>query len=240
MRKQYGTSLIELMIASTIGLFLILGLGTVFYSMRQTSIARQGLSTLQNNERLAMTFLTTSIRGAGFYTFSINPGVIISPSTQFPAVPSSFTQGQSIFGTTNGGTADTLSVRFVTPPLGAPGTLIQGCSAGLIASTPYTDTYSIQPSLPGVPVTNDLVCTENGVAYHLIAGIQGMSVLYGIDTSPTHIGSVTEYVPASGVTNWANVKTVSITLLFSNPLSGTPNQPQTVSFSMTAPYMNGL
>lgn len=240
MKTQHGASLIELMIASTIGLFLILGLGTIFYSMRQTSIARQGLSTLQNNERLAMTFLTTSIRGAGYYTFSTAPGVIVSPGIQFPAVPGSFTQGQSIFGTSSGGTTDTLSVRFVTPQQGAPGSVIQGCSAGLAANTPYTDTYSIQPSLPGVPVTNDLVCTENGVINHLIAGVQGMTVLYGIDTSPNRSGSVTEYVTASGVTNWVNVKTVSVTLLFANPLIGPANQPQTVSFSMTAPYMNGL
>ena len=34
MRKERGIGLVELMIALTIGLFILLGLGTIFYSMR--------------------------------------------------------------------------------------------------------------------------------------------------------------------------------------------------------------
>lgn len=244
MKTQRGVSLIELMIAMSIGLFLILGLGTVFYTMQTSASARQGLSTLQNNERMAMTFLGADIQGAGFFPF-VNSGT--NAQLYFQPVANSFSSGQSIFGVSSGagGTTDTLSVRFVTPLASAPSAVAQGCAANLPAITSYTDTFSIQPSLPGVPVTSDLVCTEANTnvggttqAIHLIAGVQGMIVLYGVDT--TGQGSVTEYVPASAITNWGTVKTVNVTLLFANPLAQPGQTLPPVSFSRTVPYMNGL
>ncbi len=240
MSAQRGFGLVEMMVAITIGLFLILGLGTIFYSMRQTSIARQGLSDLQNNERMAMTFLGAGIQGAGFYPIS-NP-FTTTAVTAFPLVSGSFLAGQSIAGTGTGGGygvsspvgTDTLSVRFVTPPSSAPGAVIQGCATGLTSNTLYTDVFSVQM----VNGTSTLVCTESGTAIPLIAGVQGMSVRYGVD--PTSSGSVTSYVSATGVTNWAFVKTVSVTLQFTNPLAGQPGQSATVNFTRTIPYMNGL
>ena len=73
MRRERGIGLVELMIALTIGLFIMLGLGTVFYSMRQTSISSQGLSSLQDSERMAMTFLGNAIQGAGYYIYAQPP-----------------------------------------------------------------------------------------------------------------------------------------------------------------------
>ena len=227
MRTQRGFGLVEMMVAVTIGLFLILGLGAIFISMRQTSIARQGLSALQDSERMAMTLLGAGIQGAGFYP---NP-LTTTAATQFPAA-GAFAGGQSISGTGNGGGygaaspvgTDTLSVRFVASALG----VVQGCSTPLVAGTLYKDVFSVSGG--------NLVCTENGTAYNLVAGVQGMSVLYGVDTA----GSVTQYLPASSVTSWANIKTVSVTLQFANPLAGQPGQPTTVSFTRTIPYMNGL
>lgn len=224
MRAQRGFGLVEMMVATTIGLFLILGLGAIFFSMRQTSIARQGLSDLQNSERMAMTFLGASIQGAGFYPNQFSTTAV----TQFP-IAGSFLAGQSILGTGSGVGTDTLSVRFKTPLAGDPAS-IQGCSTGMVANTLYTDAFSVSGG--------NLVCTENGTAITLVAGVQGMSVLYGVD--PTSSGSVTSYLPATSVTNWALIKTVSITLQFTNPLAGQTGQPATVSFTRTIPYMNGL
>jgi type IV pilus assembly protein PilW len=236
MSAQRGVGIVELMVAITIGMFLVLGLGTMFYSMRQTFTARQGLSALQDSERMAMTFLGASIQGAGFY-----PNVLTTnTATQFPAVTGSFFAGQSIFGTT-GATAntDTLSVRFVTPLTGT--TNVQGCSAALVASTAttpaaYTDVFSV--------AGGNLVCTETvtttastTTTIPLVAGVAGMTVLYGVDT--TGNGSVTQYLTASAVT-WSQVKTVNITMLFNNPLSGQAGQPATVSVTRVVPYMNGL
>lgn len=225
MSSQRGISLIELMVALTIALFLLLGVGVMFISMRHTFIDRQALSALQNNERVAMTILAANIQGAGYYPSSIPPAS--------PATPPAWTVGQPLSGTAGGTSPDTLSTSFISPATGS--TNNQGCSATPVASTTYTDVFSIGAATSTYP--NTLICTENGTAIPLITGVTGMSVLYGID--PTGLG-LSEYVDASGVTNWANVKSVGITLVFSNPLASEPGQPATVSVTRVATYMNRL
>lgn len=226
MKTQRGLSLVELMISIALGLLLMVGLGTVFFSMKQTSSLRQGLSALQNNERMAMMFLKTSIQTAGYY-----------PN---PLAPSPVTQAISGTGTGAAG-ADTLSVSFVAST-GA--TSSQGCSAALTSGDQYTDVFSISGG--------NLVCTETDttagtapVAYTLVSGLSGMNIHYGVD--PTCSGSVTEYVNAAGVTGavcsaplGAQLKTVNVSLIFTNPLAGSAGQPQTVTIAQTIPYMNGL
>ena len=242
MNTQRGITLVELMVAMVIGLFLMLGLGTMFYSMRTTSIARQGLSALQDNERMTMTFLGASIQGAGSYPNALTQ----NSAAQFPA-SGVFAAGQTLSGST-GATpnTDSISVRFVTPLTGT--TNIQGCAPNLTANTAYTDVFTVNTT------SDTFVCTENAAVIPLVAGIAGvtsgavvtnlagiagMSILYGVDTTGT--GSVTQYLPASSTLNWSAVKTVSVTLLFNNPLAGQSGQvAATVAVTRVFPYMNGL
>jgi type IV pilus assembly protein PilW len=228
MRTQRGFGLIEMMVALTIGMVLLLGLGTVFDSMRQTYLSRQSMSQVQSNQRMAMLFVSTSIRNAGFYP---NP-VARTAATQFPA-SGSFAAGQSVGGAGAGAGSDTFSARFTA----SGGDAIQGCSAQLNANDVYTDVFSISGGY--------LTCTETDntagsppVAVNLISGLAGMNVLYGVDT--TGGGSVTEYLTATQVTPGTSIKTVGVTLLFTNPLAGQPGQPATVSLTQTMPYMIGL
>lgn len=229
MSSQRGISLIELMVALTIALFLLLGVGVMFISMRHTFIDRQALSALQNNERIAMTILAASIQGAGYYPSSIPPAS--------PATPPAWSVGQPLSGTAGGTSPDTLSTSFISPATGS--TNNQGCSAAPVANTAYTDVFSIGAATSTYP--NTLICTEQygtvTTVIPLITGVTGMSVLYGID--PAGLG-LSEYVDASGVTNWATVKSVGITLVFSNPLASEPGQPATVSVTRVATYMNRL
>ena len=246
MKTQRGVSLVELMVSIAIGMLLLLGLGTIFFSVNQTSQLRHGLSDLQNNERMAMIFLRTSIHNAGYYP---NP-ISSTAATQFPTDGSSFAAGQTLFGTGSGvGGADTLSVRFAA----ASGvTSSQGCSATLNPGDLYRDDFSV--SVPG----GNLICTETDkttgtapVSVTLITGLSGMNVQYGVD--PACTGSVTEYLTANLIASsvWtgvctpplgSQVKTVNVTLTFNNPLAGQAGQSthQTINITETIPYMNGL
>ncbi len=228
MRTQRGVGLVEMMVAVTIGLVLLLGLGTVFVSLKQTSDLRLKMSTVQNNERLAMMFLATSIRNAGYYP---TPAAVAGQIN----LVAPFTQAISGIGTGVSG-ADTFSVSFVPPPTGVS-TAAQGCTANLNAGDTYTDTFSV--------TGGNLVCTEQAVGaagtttttVNLITGLTGMNVNYGVDTVGN--GSVTEYMPANSVTTlgyWASVKTVVIQLIFNNSLAGQPGQPATVSLQQTIAY----
>lgn len=237
MKTQRGVGLIELMISITIGLFLILGLGTMFYAMRETSNSRNGLSDLQDSERMAMIFLGSAVQGAGSFPIGTAP-TFNTATLEFPAASTAdytFLSSQSINGTT-GATAgtDTLSIRFRSNPAAAGVGAIQGCSSSITTTnTLYTNTFSVSGGNP-----SNLVCTQNGTVTPMVPGVAGMTVLYGVD--PTNSGSVTGYVTASSVTNWSSVKTVNITLQFTNPLAGQPGQPATVPFSRTIAVMNAI
>jgi hypothetical protein len=138
----------------------------------------------------------------------------------------------------------------------------QGCSAALTAGDSYTDTFSIPTTGPNVGY---LTCTEvdsgpiaaGTSTVPLVGGapgtgtnVLGMNVLYGVDLACS--GSVTNYLVASQITpaaTWtdicsapfgAKIKTVTVTLLFANPLYGETGQPSGVSLTQTMPYMNGL
>jgi len=66
MKKQKGLSLIELMIAITLGLILITGVLQVFISSKTVYTTQQALSRIQETGRLAIDFLARDIRMAGY------------------------------------------------------------------------------------------------------------------------------------------------------------------------------
>lgn len=65
-RGQAGLSLIELMIAMTLGLFILAGILTVFITNKQTYIVQQGIAHIQESGRFATTHLAHDIRLAGY------------------------------------------------------------------------------------------------------------------------------------------------------------------------------
>lgn len=66
MRKQAGLSLIELMIAITLGLVLMTGVMQVFISSRVTFATQQAMSRIQETGRLAVEFISRDVRMAGY------------------------------------------------------------------------------------------------------------------------------------------------------------------------------
>lgn len=96
-RHQRGLTLVELMIAMLLGLFLVGGLLQIFISSKQTYRMQEGLSRLQENGRFALDFITRDIRMAGFRGCSSvrqdadNDGIEDFPIIQLKqATPSNF------------------------------------------------------------------------------------------------------------------------------------------------------
>lgn len=65
-RNQYGYSLIELMVASVVGLMLLGGMLFVFTGSRQGSRHAEAMARMQENTRIAVELLSAEIRMAGF------------------------------------------------------------------------------------------------------------------------------------------------------------------------------
>ena len=64
--SQRAFTLIELMIAMLIGVFLMAGVIQIFLSAKQAYRLQENLSRLQENGRFAMDIITKDIRSAGF------------------------------------------------------------------------------------------------------------------------------------------------------------------------------
>lgn len=68
--KNNGFSLVELMIAMVLGLFLVAGVGTVYLSAKKTFAVNEQVSGLDENARVALRTLTQHIEHAGYASTS--------------------------------------------------------------------------------------------------------------------------------------------------------------------------
>ena len=64
--KQSGLTLLELMLAMTLGLFIVAGVGTGYLSSKQSYATRDQISELDENARMALRVLTEHIEHAGY------------------------------------------------------------------------------------------------------------------------------------------------------------------------------
>ncbi len=227
---QAGFGLVELMVAVTIGLFVVAGIGAVFVNFKQAFNTQDALAQLQDNERLALTLLGSTIESAGYFP---NP-VLNTAATLMPAVAGgygSLAAGQALVGT-SAAAGDTITTRFVTS--GGDGLLnCLGQTNTSGANQVFMNTFSLAPS-------GDLLCsTDGGVTTNAIVGsVAGFSVLYGVDTNG--LGTAYSYLPASSVTaaQWRLVRTARVTIAFRNPFAGQGGQPPTVSWTQIISLLN--
>jgi type IV pilus assembly protein PilW len=238
---QRGFTLLELLIAVLIAMFLIGGLLTLVGAMKISFANQSGLSQLQDSERMAMTLITDVIQSAGYFP---NP-LVNTAASSFPIVAGSFTSvGQTIVGTgkiTDPAPGNTISVRYLT----AGNDNIINCT-GNTSTVPATfvNTFSIDAN-------GNLDCTliVNGTAQApipLINGLNSLQIYYGVQTNTAvSTNSVDTYLDANGVTAgnyWSNVISVKITLTFVNPLFGQAGQTNAalkfISFTRVVDVMN--
>ncbi|MDV7393638.1 prepilin-type N-terminal cleavage/methylation domain-containing protein, partial [Arthrospira platensis SPKY1] len=66
-RRQRGLSLVEILVALTISLFLVAGVIQLFIGSKQTYRFHDGLSRIQENGRFALEVMARDIRMAGHY-----------------------------------------------------------------------------------------------------------------------------------------------------------------------------
>jgi type IV pilus assembly protein PilW len=204
MNKQSGISLVEIMIALLIGLFLLAGILQMFSASQQTYRMQSNLARLQENGRFALDFLAHDVRMAGYW------GCMSSTSDI------SGLDGAS-------GTSDTITLHgaFELTPTGACASPVDSTnSCGSLNC--YTDptstiTYQINTpsgtsSLPDPEIT--LYRNTNNTVNPLIEGIEDMQILYGIDLNTNGVADY--YVSANSAwlaPEWMKVISVRISLL---------------------------
>ena len=228
---QAGFSLVELMVAITIGLFVTLGLSQIFLGMYSTSQSQGGLALFQDNQRIATVMLMNSIELAGYYNNGTPPTTTTGATTLLPAATnsdgSSFTAGAGLVGTSGGASAsDTINTYYQTG--GSTNDGLINCQGGTSATAvTFINSFSINSA-------HQLVCavsTNSGTPSTplIIANnIQSMTILYGVFTHPNpgQPSTTDTYMDANAVTTgtyWNAVRSVQLTINFCTAALLNPN-----------------
>ena len=205
-----GFTLLEILIALFIGLFLMVALLTIVQANRTVFGNQNKLTQMQDGERMAMTMIADVIQSAGYFPDPTTNTLTTSLSAVAP-----FAVGQSISGTYSAtAPGDQIYVRYMT----AGGDGILNCSGQSNPvggpNTLYVNSFQV--------VGGQLICTMNGTQYNLVNGITNMSILYGVKASGGATGNnVDTYMNATQVAAaglWGSVISAQVILTFTNPL----------------------
>lgn len=179
--QQLGFTLVELMIAITLGLLILLAIGSIYIGSRQTFRMQEENARLQETGRYALEVMGRSIRQAGFWNMPIDP---VATETAFVGTPITGVNAASPI-------PDTVTVQYdgLTGDRDCEGTV-------LAANVVITDAYSL--------TANNLVCDGvdvDATSQPLVAGIEDVQILYGVDTNNDQSADRYMATPA----NWAQV-----------------------------------
>ncbi|NQD37695.1 hypothetical protein HPT27_11725 [Permianibacter sp. IMCC34836] len=172
---QRGYSVVELLIAGTLGLILLGGISQLFVGSSQTYRMQRQLANIQDSGRFALWYLKDDLQRAGWANDGAEP---TSPLEEGPIfqLPDAFSDTLNCGGgncTADGGgdANDSFAVRF-------EGTT--DCTGVAVAGPVVQNYYYI-----GGVDNQQLLCVGNGggTPQPLVDGVDSFQVLYGIDTT---------------------------------------------------------
>jgi type IV pilus assembly protein PilW len=242
-----GFTLIELMVAITISIFLLAGMVILLQNVRSTYNTENSLATLEDNERLTMMLMTNVIQSAGYFPQPmINTAASSMPaSTNFPNDQGS----PAMLGGTNAQGA-TIVVRFAADST-TPALMNCMGQSETGAAIDWENSFYIDPSgnldcqvtdgltnvaSPPVTIATGLTTNTNATT-----NPAGMTIFYGVSTgtavAPTCMDTYKSAAQMSS-TDWANVCAVKVTLTFLNPVPPPDGSDPTISFTRVIAVMN--
>ena len=198
--RQYGFTLVELMIAMLIGLLLMGALIQVFVSNKQSYLTADDSSVLNDNARYAMAVFSSQLRLSGHQYEPIkgrNNNFILETSTfSSPSTSIEFGLGTYLFGTaSNSDNYDTLFMRFQGSSL-MP---LNICGQSASSATVNTVRYSVETvDYEEGPDTGNLSCNISNNGEKVFSDhVEMFRVLYGIDSDNDDMAN--KYVSANNV-----------------------------------------
>jgi type IV pilus assembly protein PilW len=257
-QSQAGFSLLSLMIASTISLFIVGGIGKIYLDSKNAFNARAALSATTENYRFAFQVMRRALimAGRGIATSADSPAAYHIDQEDngirtFPAVGSgddNIVNGSAYSGTQCPPPEDSsvVSVRYAAGP--AP--------CGLDDDTMDAGTVTVRFR---VDSEGDLNCEVYQQAIGeaqrqiqsqpIVSGVHQMRVLYGVDTDSEPDGVANRYLTARQVAseNWMNVVSIRIGLVVASGAGyelpwpyrpQTPDQLNLLGATITAPDTN--
>ena len=224
-RGQLGLSLVELLVVMIVGLFITIGISSVYVGNKRTSMTTDELSLLQANGRDVLQQLTRVIQHTGYKSTRSPLGqdmFIHGPvTTSMCSDGSDSIVNTALFGTTQNDTAngDTIGVVYLGDNLlttDCTGTQIRAAcalsptSAAPIEAARIYNYFRADVSAQGVPV---LMCggSLNGTEDEVAEGVENLQFSYGEDADSDGIPD--RFVNSDEVTNWGSIVSVNVAVL---------------------------
>ncbi|MGE8448002.1 MAG: PilW family protein [Comamonas sp.] len=236
MKKNRGFTIIEYMVAMAMSLFCVLAVSGIYIAVKRNFLDQGGISSFQENQRLAMTMLTNSIQSAGYF---VDPLTSTQQSVFIENTDWGLTTGQFITGSQSDTAGSSITIRYES----ASGDGVMNClgaSNKSGANIVFINTFSVNTD-------NKLICKANDSAGDistvvLASNIKKLNILYAQDTNAD--GKTDRYVTANAVTDWKQVKAVRLTMTFIDTINSTasnvielPSVNQYVNIMSTYEYL---
>lgn len=238
-RQQLGLSLMELLVAMTLGFILLAGIVTVYISSKQTYRTQEANARVQETGRFALDIISRSLRQAGAQG-SMPADINATPASCVSARPctSSGTCG-AVTGAPVGTTCDLLggvciatnlqcfALQGVEGDSGAPDALAAqfyvgvqdevnckgetGDANDVITNVFYLDTTELELECQSRIVHADGVTDPTASsAQPLVDNVEDLQVLYGLDADGSKDQSADTYVAAPTAAQWPLVVTARV------------------------------
>lgn len=246
-RCQSGLSLIELLIAMFIGLFLLVGVTTSYLASKKTSILRDQISTLEDNGQIALEILTNTLQHTGYSSFT--GGALDKKFVMERADVENTTCGvSSVLGIDNfpetgitqdgiGNGADSIGMVFL-----GDNNVFTDCTGQALPATCRVGSGSATNSAKiynafFVDDSNNLRCagSRNELSPIIAEGIENIQILYGVDTNSDSL--VDSYLNATKVNSvgidglWAEVVSIQLSVLARSSVE-VKSTPEAKTFSL--------
>ena len=184
--RERGFTMIELMVAVTISVFLLFGVLKVVQTTSGTYTAQNQLAQLQDNERLVTAFIGEIIESAGYFP---NPKVYTAAAVM-PAVGVFAGSGQAVFGTLGGGfPGDTIRIRYGA----ALNDNVYGCqgtqNTTIAPYDTFTNYFYVKNGAPVLWIRQHRRKPADAV---LVTGVSNLQFLYGVKRNAADTGSRTD------------------------------------------------
>lgn len=228
--REQGFTLVELMVALTIGLVLTIVVAQLFLGSRRTYATTDDVSRMQENIRYTYQLLTRTIHLAG-YKSSANTRVEDVFAAGTPVLAG--VEGTGII-------SDSFTVRYQGnsngPGAAADGSIVDCLGQPVAAGVMAANTFSIAVGRNGA---NALFCSVDGVNnVEVVPDVENMQILYGVDNDSNLV--VDSYVRTTDAGfNANNVRSVRVALLFRTPNPGVSPTTVTRTYDLNGPPAAG-
>lgn len=236
--QQQGLSIVEFMIAITLGLLLLVGITQIFLANKTTFNTTDSMSRLEENGRFAMELLAKHIRMAGYADPSqadIPPPFYgeCDPADEICIADDKDCDSDDLFCTSDSGDASSDRLAVYYDPVDDIDCLGND-HVGPLANVFWVQNDATNGDLPSLycrgydPEANAWISGGQPVA----PGVENFQALFGVIPNDRSDITPIRYLNGDDVFRWANVKTIRIGLLMRGGGAGAGPATRQRSFSV--------